>query len=578
MNRMITSRAARPAWITLVCLAALLALPALALSQQAAGGRTYSLDFVDSDISDVVRALAAQSGANIALCTAGGAGGAAPAAAGNQPAASTGGSLKVTVSLQGVTLEEALQVLASMTGLEWAKVGSGSTYVMGANDSIKRLKAVTYTSRVVTLRLSQNKPDYITDLLAKAAPEVICSAVPGTRSLVLTGPPAALETAASCIATLVGPDIKDAQTMVYQVKYAKCDELRDALMRLIPDLMVDLAPRTSTPMVSSKNVESGMGSTPQTEAAQGTSAGSSKFDTNTGVDLRPTDTGKEVSPITSLILYGSAETLDKAQKLLAQLDVAPKLVTINATITEIRNEEVSKLGIEWNGLGGTSGFTIGEATQKVQLKPDGTMTVTQPLVGSDLDVARDLQIGKIQRSHLSIPATINALVTKGKAKILSNPTLTLLDGRQATIHSGETIYYPVVSGYSPLGGQIVTTEEIKTGVSLAVNPRITPEGDIVMTLVPTVSDIAPSRFAGYPTIVERSVITTVRVKNGETLVLGGLVRDEQVENRSEVPVLSKIPLLGELFKSRTKQPRHTEVLIFMTPKVVETTTAEAPGA
>jgi type II secretory pathway component GspD/PulD (secretin) len=524
---------------------------ALAAQQEAPAGKgTYSLDFVDTELSDVVRALAVQSGTNIAVS----------AGEGSQAKA------KVTLHLQNVCVEDAIRVIAGLSGLNFAQVNA-NTYVLGdeKNVGITQIKALGNRGKVLTLRLTQKSLD-LDKLLARVAPEVSCYTVPGTRSLVMVGPPAALEAAEQCLVGVVGPDIAQAETMVYQVQYANCGELRDALMRLLPELIVDLAPRTSTPRVGIK-VETSLATltSPQTSAEETKSAAVTGYDQDTGADQRATDTGKETSPITSLIITGAPSSLEKARVLLAQLDIAPKMVTISATITEVRSEATDRLGIDWHGLGGESGFVIGESQTK---KP---LDSAQVVVGGDgaALLSRSLKLGSLGRSHLGIAATINALVSEGKARILSRPKITLLDGRQATIHSGEKIWYPQIVGYTPLGGQIVQATEIATGVTLAVNPRITPNGDLLMTLVPTVSDIAPSRFAGYPTITERSVITTVRVRNGETLVLGGLMRDENVETRSEVPFLSKIPLLGELFKSRTKSPRHSEVLIFITPQVVE---------
>ena len=553
---------ARPWGLALLVLCLLAAgLPLWAQQAAApAAPRTYSLDFVDTELPDVVRALAVQSGANLALKL-----------PDDAKATNT-----ITLHLQNVTLEEAVRIVSGLGGMSYAQIND-RTYVLGQvgddkNPGIRNLRVSSFVSRVVTLRLTQ-KPDFVKALLKETAPEVICSEVPGTRSLVLVGPAPALDAAQQCLASLLSPDITDARTIIYEVKYTNCGELRDTLVRLVPDLLVELAPRTDTPYVSSKALgEAATGIViPQTESSGGGGGGAGggaaatstqAYDKDTGMDRRTSNNPKDVSPYTCLILTGSPATLDKAQLLLAQLDVAPKLVTINAMITELRSDVTDQLGIDWSSLGGKTGLVVGEDANN----PEAVVNT----LGDETVGAREFKVGKFFRSPLGIPATINALVTQKKAKILSNPTITLLDGRQATIHSGERIYYPQIVGYTPLGGQIVQATQIDTGVTLAVNPRITPEGDIVMTLVPTVSDIAESRFAGYPTIVERSVVTTVRVKNGETLVLGGLVRDEMSVTTSKVPLLGDIPLIGDLlFKSRTKTPRHSEVLIFITPTVKE---------
>jgi type II secretory pathway component GspD/PulD (secretin) len=153
---------------------------------------------------------------------------------------------------------------------------------------------------------------------------------------------------------------------------------------------------------------------------------------------------------------------------------------------------------------------------------------------------------------------------------MANPTVIILDGRQATIHAGDKIYYPQIVGRDPLGGQIVQATQIDVGISLIVNPRIGPDGNITLTLVPTVSAITQSVFEGYPTITERSTVTTVRVKSGETLAIGGLIRDDETITVNKVPLLGDIPIIGDLlFKSTVKHPVRSEVVIIITPEVVE---------
>jgi type II secretory pathway component GspD/PulD (secretin) len=143
-----------------------------------------------------------------------------------------------------------------------------------------------------------------------------------------------------------------------------------------------------------------------------------------------------------------------------------------------------------------------------------------------------------------------------------------LDGRQTALHTGETIYYASLimqNGTSSTSG--VST--VDAGVRLVVNPRINKDGEITLTISPSVSTAVMSPSTGLPVVNERAVVTTVRVKSGETAVLAGLVSDTQDVTVRKVPFLSEIPLVGELFKSRSKLPAHTEVMIFVTPTIIE---------
>jgi len=224
----------------------------------------------------------------------------------------------------------------------------------------------------------------------------------------------------------------------------------------------------------------------------------------------------------------------------------------------VSRDDVSRLGIDWGptnapGLGETGvPFTIGEP---VEVDPLGM---------------RDLQVGRIMRSTLQWDASIRALEQTGRARILSNPSVTTLDGRQTSLHTGQTIYYQVAIAAATTGGVITDTRTIDVGVLLSVNPRVNENNEITLTISPTVSSLVGTTVAQLPIVATRTVITTVRVKSGETAVLAGLVSDQEQVTIKRVPFLGNIPLVGELFKHVEKRPQHNEILIFVTPTVLET--------
>jgi type II secretory pathway component GspD/PulD (secretin) len=500
--------------------------------------KRFSLDFVATDMVDVLKALSAQSGANIAL--------------------SGKVSGQVTLRLTDVTVEEALVVVTKLNGLDFALLDH--TYVVGTPEEVKAIVAVPPPpdmpqTRVVALKYMP--PDDAIALLAAAEPGLQCSASP-TGGLVLRATPAALDRAAALLAGVdVAPAVGVADRAVYTVKYAEPFELMETLKAVFPDRTVTPAPRSSTPVVTpgtGGTTQAGMAAlaAPQL-SAQGQQTGGA------GAAAGQAGGTQEKSPITKLVLSGAPSTLERAVKLCQELDVAPVQVKIAATITEVRTDVESRLGINWADLAGKAGIIIGEPSPG-----DFSSGLADATIA-----ARDLKVAKIQRSHLNIAGAINALVTEGTARIMANPNITILDGRQATIHAGEKIYYPQVVGYTPLGGQIVQATEINVGVTLMVNPRVGPDGDVTLTLVPTISSITNSVFAGYPTITERSTVTTVRVRSGETLAIGGLIRDDETVTVTKVPLLGDIPIIGDLlFKSKVKHPFRSEVLIIITPEIV----------
>jgi len=592
-----------------MCIAALVALTFATCALPAAGqgaeqARHFSLDFVQTDLVDVIKALAAQSGVNIA----------------------TNGSAKgdVTLRLSNVTLEQALTIVTKLNGLEYAVMDG--TYVVGKPDEIAALKAATFVSRAVTV--SRLKASDAQQTVAKVAPDVNVSVQPGTSTLLLLGTPVGVGKAESILremdasaqaapptsevaqlkyllasqaaqivskavpavqvsegttGTLVltgdateiarartvlsGVDIVPqagaAEREVYRIRYADPYELQEKLEELLPGLKVILGPRASTPTVTSSTTGASASSTANLSAPQMTTAGATAS-TGTGTSSGGTGAPRvQLSAVTTLILLGSRATLDRALELLKELDTAPKQVTIAAMITEVEKGSLSQFGIDWAGLGGKTGIIVGEPTPATT----GGSGSSGGTTGLADGIARELKLGKFMRSQLQFNGVISALVSHNQARILANPTITLLDGTQAALHAGEKIYYPQQVGTDLTGKPIYSTAQIDVGVTLAVRPQLCDNGDITLTLVPTVSALVDSVFPGYPTILERSTVTTVRVKNGETFVIGGLVRDDEIVTSTRIPLLGDLPIVGRLFRFDKRQPQHTEIVIAITPTI-----------
>jgi len=576
-----------------VFIAALVTLTAATCALPAAEKpRQFSLDFVQTEMVDVIKALAAQSGVNIA----------------------TNGSAQgtVTLRLNNVTLEQALTIVTRLNGLEYAVLDG--TYVVGKPDEIAALKAATFISRAVTL--SRLKPADAQQTVTKVAPDVSISSQPGTPTVLLLGPPSGVQKAEAILremdstastappateiaqlkhmpasqaleivrgavpavqvspgttgtilltgdpleiakarAVLSGVDVVPsagaAERVIYRIKYAEPYELQEKLTELLPDLKVTLGPRSATPTVTSSTSGASASALANVAAPQMTTSGAGAA---AGYGASSGGAGGarvQLSTVTTLILVGSRPTLDSALELLKELDTAPRQLTISATISEVQKGALSQLGIDWQGLGAKTGIIVGEPI------PSTT--------GS-----RELKLGKFMRSQLQFNGVISALVSRNRAKILANPTITLLEGTQASIHAGEKIYYGQQVGLDFQGKPIYTTTQIDVGVMLAVRPQVSDNGDITLTLVPTVSALVENMwFPDYPATLERSTVTTVRVKSGETLVLAGLVRDDEIVTSTRVPLLGDLPIVGRLFRYERKQPQHTEIVIAITPTIKE---------
>jgi general secretion pathway protein D len=554
----------------------------------------FTLEFVDAELVDIFQALATQSGVNVAVS----------------------GSVKgkTTLRLRNVTLEQAMNIVTKLNGLDYAWVEAA--YVVGTPEEVRAMRVSELRTSVVVLQHIQ--PEYAQQVLSKLTPDVTVSTQKGVRSILLLAPEASLAKAERALAEIdvaplpsppttevvairylkadqmadlitaalpevtiqpgpqensllitadaqqweavrsmiaasdVAPSPAQATQEVYYVKYAIATELQQALASLLPDLSVTLAPRTITPAV--QQATGGAGRTADILAAPQL-GGSSAAGGTPGTEI-------EAAPIVALVLSGAPWTIEKGLRLLEELDKAPQMVHITAMVTEVSRQDVTRIGIDWSGSGESPGlgqtgvpFVMGEAI------PED--------VASGLIPARRLEIGKIQRSYLQWSASIRALEEKGRAKILSNPSVTTLDGRQTSLHTGETYYYEVAVAAATTGGIVKDIRTFDVGVNLVVNPRINQNDEVTLTISPIVSALRGTSEFALPVITERAVVTTVRVKSGETAVIGGLVTDEEQITIKKIPFLGDIPLLGELFKHRERRPSHTEILIFVTPTIVE---------
>ena len=169
---------------------------------------------------------------------------------------------------------------------------------------------------------------------------------------------------------------------------------------------------------------------------------------------------------------------------------------------------------------------------------------------------------------------LKAQTTTGEAKILANPKVQVMDNDGASIFVGDTLRVQVAQA-GALGAQTVEIKEFPVGIILLINPRINADGNITMHVNPVVSSISAIGPNGLPQTSSREAETTVMVKDGETIVLGGLIRDEYSKVISEIPILSKLPIVGELFKNRSSSKKRKDVIVTITPHIVPDGTKEA---
>jgi general secretion pathway protein D len=236
---------------------------------------------------------------------------------------------------------------------------------------------------------------------------------------------------------------------------------------------------------------------------------------------------------------------------LKKLDIIPLQVLIEATILEVQLNDELEYGVEW--FFGSGNFSIGLGPIST-LTPSGGFTA---LFENGDDVA-----------------VINALSDVTDIKVISSPQLMVLDNQSARLQVGDQL--PFQSGTILTGDDTDDTriiQQIDTGVILDVTPRINAGGLVVLEIVQEVSTVSEEvGVEDNPIIQQRQIESTVAVQSGETLALGGLIRDNESVSVKGLPILMEIPILGNLFKSTVDNTTRTELLVLITPRVVRNST------
>ncbi len=254
------------------------------------------------------------------------------------------------------------------------------------------------------------------------------------------------------------------------------------------------------------------------------------------------------------------------------LDIPTPQVLIEAKIVEISKSFTQELGIQW----GLTGEVISSAPGSLAI--NGSTNANTAADGSaflvDLRQSTDIAGGSVSGFDLllggllpglDLNVRLEALEKQGKGRILSSPKVTTADNKEARIRSGKQIPYQVTSAE---GNSI---QFVDAELSLTVTPHVTSDNSVYMVIDATKNAADFTQLVGtVPTITTKETHTEVLVGNGDTTVLGGIYESASTENKKAVPFLSKIPLLGFLFKSFADSDVITELLVFITPTIIET--------
>ncbi|MFW6052671.1 MAG: type IV pilus secretin PilQ, partial [Desulfosalsimonas sp.] len=253
-----------------------------------------------------------------------------------------------------------------------------------------------------------------------------------------------------------------------------------------------------------------------------------------------------------LILTDTADRIEKAREVIDQIDKVTPQVVIEARIVEINEDylkdigstfSMEKAGEESSTLGGEYGYSL------------STNNPAQTSAGFDFSFT---DIG----TSLTLDATLSALEEQNDVKIISTPKIATLDNKKATITQGTE--YP----YQTVEDDEVNIEFKDIDLTLEVTPQVTPDERIALQIYVTKNDI--SELTGEaPALSTNEAETELLVDDGSTIVIGGIKKETTNERMSGLPVLKDIPMVGWLFKRKVSENEKNELLIFMTPRIVQ---------
>lgn len=393
-----------------------------------------------------------------------------------------------------------------------------------------------------------------------AAKSVTLVADKRTNSILISGDDLQRQRVRTLIAHLDGPLAQNGNVKVYYLQYAKAKDLATVLNKVMQNV-AQLQPG-------------------QTAQASSGGKGKATIEADEGTN--------------SLIITAEADVMSSLQAVIERLDIRRAQVLVEAIIVEMTGEQDHDLGIQWmfaNAGGGFGGSVLGGDTTLAQTagaafgvdatttSTTATTTSTDPrfLLGKAI-AGTDGQIFGIGRvsNNFSFTAVLKALEKNSNANILSTPSLLTLDNEEASIVVGQEVpfrtgSYTQTGGSSAVSSPFQTIQRQNVGLTLKVTPHINDGDSLVLEISQEVSSLSGDAGAvGASDVItnERKIESKVLADNSQTIVLGGLIKDDVEQTAQKVPLLGDIPVVGRLFRSSSAKKIKTNLMVFLRPVIV----------
>ena len=486
-----------------------------------------------------------------------------PGALGRPEAAAPEELMTEVIAVQNTASDELLKLLRPLIP-QYGHIGSVTNpnvvIISDHADNILRLKKliqeidVADEDEVVMVPLQEAWVGNVAAILEKVAPDQIGSAAKGptkvqvianerNNSLVLRGKPRPIAEVMKIIDKLDRPATTTDSTQVVLLSHADAENISKILTSVIGQ--------------------------------------SSKPDKNSNQDI----TIAADTTLNAIVVKADPGTMSEILTLLEKLDTPRAQVMIEAAIVEVAIGEGSSLGVEM-----AAGDQRGNSAPLVSTSLNGVISTLLAGTISDGDTnisvieglaslsSPTLAGAKIDTQGLSFGAVVNALANNSNANLLSTPSILTLDNQEAKILVGREVPFRTGS-FSTTGdgtsNPFTTVNRQDVGIELVVTPHVFENNDVRMEILQKITNVINTPVGGtaFADVVtsKRTIETTVLAADGQTIVLGGLIQDDINNTNVRVPVLGKIPLLGALFRSTTKERTKTNLLVFLRPTILQST-------
>lgn len=568
-------------------------------AHQMRGSGRIQLNFKDLEMAKFIRFMSELLGENILV----------------DPA--VGGKVSV-VSPKPISIKESRQVMLSvleMNNLAIQDMGgyskvlplsagpSTNNMVIKGDMSIQPGEAVT----VQVVPLSYVKASYIVDPLKSALPALQVTPLGEGRSIVLVGKANVLSRATSIVRALDAPD-SIRSIKIYSLAYANVKTLEASFNAMAKDSssklsgLLAVADERTRRIVLIGNGQSlreaqrllkGLDVPSRTEnfhvyrlknADAKTVAEQLSQILSVAAKLSPDPKGVMPStvvpdlPTNSLVFTSSQEQFNSLKEILTQLDTQPKQVLLRGLIAEVNLNKLNSAGIDWAAWGGSvMGDVIAAGSAQI-----GSTSIPSQFVDlyNKMITTEKLEYDKNDNAHTItntegkglVYAYVKMLNKYDAINVLSMPRLMCTDNLQSHLQVGQVI--PQMKGSltdTTNPGAVQNSYEYKdVGLILTVTPHVRSGNLVALEIEQRIEELMTTQGSTTPITSKREIKTNVLVGNGETIVLGGLIKEAEKALRNRVPLLSYIPLIGNLFKSNEKQREKIDLMIFLTPYILET--------